>query len=469
MIISASLSPLSRSVVLAALQTAHRRHAQALGLATPPLRSGAESTLLWDNQPLAALICAAWDQPAAPVLHLLGLPTAASASMPKSGKGGRGAKNALALLQDLPARSERVTGWMRRVFSMKWSQAQLLQVMEEVEPYAIKAWYDEQVLAAAAVASYASLLELLKAKRGDEANAMLLEAVAGLASPDAALAADLATGVDAAVLTERYGHRGDHELELASPRLGEIEGMGGLLPAGATPGRVWRSQELHERRQQAGEAIVAQAGFLQKGSVRSTLALAQQAFSGHATARDNLARMLATMRHWSLAAAHEGAKDGRLDEPNDIFWLELEEIKQMLTGEWHSRDHVQPLIQERRQYNSATPRKPQPAPRQPLGVSGSETRGQAVVVATPAGMADLPANAIALAPDTGPGWSWLFVKAAGVVVAEGDLLCHAAALGRATALPVLVAAGESPAFAAPASPPGGVLTLDPAGHTLKTA
>ena len=465
MIIPASLLPLSRSVVLPSLQTAHWRHAQSLGLTLPAPASKGDSDVLWDNQPLAALVCAAWDQPPGQVVHLLGLPAEYSTRLTRGGKTARAAKNAVSLLGDLPIRSERVRTWMTRVFSMNWTQAQLLQVMEEVEPYVTEAWYDEQRLAAAAVASYAALLELLLAKRGDQATALILDAVAGLETPQAALVADLAGGIDPEQLRERYGHCGDDEIELASPRLGELETMGSLLAPQTTAVDALRpSLGMQQRRQQAGETIVGLAGLLQRGAVRSTLSLAQGALSAHATARDNLARVLAAVRRWSIAAAREGIKDGRLNEPEEIFWLELEEIKQMLTGEWHSRDHVQPLILERRQKEaesviSKTQRALQTQRAQPLGVAGGEVRGPGVGIDTPAAIAAFPSGGIALTQGAGPNWSWLFLKASGVVSADGDLLCHAAAVGRSWALPTIVADGESSAAV-----PQGVIVLDPAKH-----
>jgi pyruvate,water dikinase len=256
--------------------------------------------------------------------------------------------------------------------------------------------------------------------------------------------------------------------------------MGGLLaPQTTAVGAPRPSQGLQQRRQQAGETIAGLAGLLQRGTVRSTLSLAQEALSAHATARDNLARVLAAVRRWSVAAAGEGIKDGRLNEPEEIFWLELEEIKQMLTGEWHSRDHVQPLILESRQTGEegAIAKAPQSQRAQltqraqPLGVAGGEARGPGVLVDGPAGsasngpaaIADFPSGAIALASSTGPGGSWLFLKAAGVVAADGDLLCHAAAVGRSWALPTVVAANSFDAYAQ------GTVVLDPARNCVGTA
>ncbi len=43
-------------------------------------------------------------------------------------------------------------------------------------------------------------------------------------------------------------------------------------------------------------------------------------------------------REWAKAAAHEAAHDGRLQEEDEVFFFQLEEIKQMMTGEWNVSD-----------------------------------------------------------------------------------------------------------------------------------
>ena len=53
-----------------------------------------------------------------------------------------------------------------------------------------------------------------------------------------------------------------------------------------------------------------------------------------------LAWVMAGTRRWVLAAAHEAMADQRLRSQDEIFFFELEEIKQMMTGEWNVSDRA---------------------------------------------------------------------------------------------------------------------------------
>ena len=57
----------------------------------------------------------------------------------------------------------------------------------------------------------------------------------------------------------------------------------------------------------------------------------------------------AAARYWVSGAANEALADGRLQSPDEVFLLELEELKQMMTGEWSNVSQVRPLIEERKQ------------------------------------------------------------------------------------------------------------------------
>ncbi|MBX7235091.1 MAG: hypothetical protein K1X65_11935 [Caldilineales bacterium] len=454
MIVPATLTPFSRSVILEALQSAHRRQSLALGCQPHP-GEAADAAILWDQQALAGLVVQSWGVENERIAHLTGLPASPVAA---AGRGPRhGAKAADELAAELPARQERLRGWARRVFAMRWSQAQLLQVMEEIEPLTTDACLDEQGAAAAALGSYASLCELASGwKLGPTA---LLDIVAGIETPTGTMVADLLAGLDAEALLARYGHRGDTELELAASRLAET-GFG-APPADESGATAWQPAVAQARRGQAEAELSGQAGLLRRGAVRKAIAQAQAMLKAHGQAEDGLAWVLAAVRRWALAAGSEGAKDGRLDSVEDIFWLELEEIKQMMTGEWHSRDHVQPLISERRQARAALSGQAA-SPSRPLGIAGGSLTAPFQRLDSPT-EALIP-GAILVAERITPAWAPAIGRAAGLVVERGDFLCQAAAVGRAGGLPTLVAAAK----AAPAAM-AGILALDPAHHQAALA
>jgi hypothetical protein len=62
---------------------------------------------------------------------------------------------------------------------------------------------------------------------------------------------------------------------------------------------------------------------------------------------------MAAARHWALGAAQEAVNDDRLTAQEDVFLLELEELKQLMTGEWNSPEQVLPVVERRRAEQAA--------------------------------------------------------------------------------------------------------------------
>jgi hypothetical protein len=57
----------------------------------------------------------------------------------------------------------------------------------------------------------------------------------------------------------------------------------------------------------------------------------------------------AAARYWVSGAAGEALVDGRLETADEVFLLELEELKQLMTGEWSNVEQVRPLVEARKQ------------------------------------------------------------------------------------------------------------------------
>ncbi|HEY53319.1 MAG TPA: hypothetical protein G4N94_07670, partial [Caldilineae bacterium] len=347
----------------------------------------------------------------------------------------------------------------------------LLQVMEEIEPFVSKALYDVERLASIAVGGYARLLEVLHRHFSAAPPELPMNLVAGLETPDSLMVADLRQGLGQAVWLARYGHRADQELELAAPRLREAP------PPFVFPtdiAGVWDPPTASQRRQQAMQEAYAGVGLWQRSGLRTLVELVQKALVAHAEARDALARVLAASRRWSLAAANEGMADRRLEEESEIFLLELEEVKQIMTGEWHSRTQVQPILEKRLQ-SAPSPLSSIPLPTggslmpppdvggRLLGIVGDVQHGRAFSLDAVSVIPDVPAHAIALALETTPAWAPLFLKIDGIATARGDWLCHTATVGRAGALPTIVAAFDLFAYAEQQ------IGLQPAQNQIKLA
>jgi len=140
----------------------------------------------------------------------------------------------------------------------------------------------------------------------------------------------------------RFGHRSLDEGELATPRWHEdssplLRILPALIetrpqPSAQSPDRVPSSAADRQLLQQIREMQTLQSRAL------------------HA-----LSYIWAGTRHWVLAAAQEAKSDGRLESADEIFFFELEEIKQMMTGEWNisARDEIRARLTERRAEHAA--------------------------------------------------------------------------------------------------------------------
>jgi phosphohistidine swiveling domain-containing protein len=95
------------------------------------------------------------------------------------------------------------------------------------------------------------------------------------------------------------------------------------LPAQAGPDEGPFLGMLDARRRKEAQALLSQ--------VRQCLVLQSKALHVHAYT-------LAGTRIWALAAGHEAMGDKRLLAEDDVFFYELEEMKQMMTGEWNISD-----------------------------------------------------------------------------------------------------------------------------------
>ena len=459
--IPSRLTPFSRSVLLPALKDSlGRLHRQTqLTLSLPDHLDQPEAI----RSHLADVTLAHWGGDPQAIGRYLGVPTPQGHAR---GKAATGMKQTREWLQDFPRAYARLRRWSEFVFHSEWSQAQLLQVMEEIEPMTAEAlsWVD--ALTVAAVGNYDHLAHQLARKEKDAGRVAVwqLGLVAGLETPEARFLRALQSQTETETWQERFGHMPTAtEGEIAQPRLAEVGGAW-WSRARSIAAWNWSDARARDRQQDAVQATMAQAGMLGRSGLRKAIELTQQALTAHAEAREALAYVMAAARHWAMAAAAEGAEDGRIHHPDEIFMLEIEEIKQMMTGEWHSRGHVETLIQERQKaYQHATAIPTSHA--HTLGVAGYDTEGPLHILTSPQALqADHPDGFIALAKDWSPQWWEGILRAEGIIDTGGHLLSWSAAAARAGDLPALVG-GASWAD----TPEGEHIRLDPAHNQAQKA
>jgi hypothetical protein len=107
-------------------------------------------------------------------------------------------------------------------------------------------------------------------------------------------------------------------------------------------------QASQQRRAEAGAAIVAQIDARRRRQFEPVFAQLQQIVALLPASREALVTVMAVARRWALGAAQEAVNDGRLGAVEDVFLLELEELKQVMTGEWSSPAQVLPIVERRR-------------------------------------------------------------------------------------------------------------------------
>jgi pyruvate,water dikinase len=185
--------------------------------------------------------------------------------------------------------------------------------------------------------------------------------------------------------------------------------------------------------------------------------------------RENLrferTRLFGRIRAIFLECGKRLAAMGALEQPRDIFYLEIYEIIGFIEGTGSTTD-LKALVQVRQNEFTRHAKDPAPADRfethgtvhlgnrfeaaqtttaedfgtyglKGIGCCPGLVRGQARVVTDPSD-AHIQNGEILVAEQTDPGWITLFPAAAGVLVERGSLLSHSAIVSREMGIPAIV-------------------------------
>lgn len=265
-----------------------------------------------------------------------------------------------------------VARWYRRVGTLSWSQADILQVMEEIGNFAgrvLEAYVLDTLVLADAVAPHLEAIAFSTlAPLPLPSLEPLYRFVETMAGKDG--------HVGIAAVARSFPWWGAEPFEAAAARWHEApaplenhvrERRGTDRPTRLIPSRP------------ADEMFPWRAPLMARESARVALAL-----------------VMTTARRWALAAAGEALEDGRIEARDEVFFLELEELKQMMTGEWSDPARVRAIVRERRQEWAERARGLTVHP-------GPEGRGLLVVSAAQPVVP--PAGAVVAAPGWHPGYS----------------------------------------------------------------
>lgn len=183
------------------------------------------------------------------------------------------------------------------------------------------------------------------------------------------------------------------------------------------------------------------------------------------------------LRRILLQAGLNAANNGHLNEPDDIFYLNIDEWFEGNTEGWKQKiaeRKVQYVEHAKDRYPrsfAATPTGEAP-PYIPSTAAGESVQGQCVFPGVVNGKllvmeeyrpGPWPEFDILVAKHTDPGWSLLISKAKGLVVEQGGLLSHASIVTRELGIPCIIGAPNATALLQD----GGEAVLDAASGTLK--
>jgi pyruvate,water dikinase len=268
---------------------------------------------------------------------------------------------------------------------------------------------------------------------------------------------------------DRYGHRAVAEIDVGQPRWSEEPAhILGILanylqlkdPALAPDVQFGKAAEDAEAQV---DRLVAQAaarskvrGWLVRGALRRA-----RLFAGlRELPKYHLVLGLAEIRRQLLAVGTELAQSGRIDRPDDVFFLDFGEVRKSLSSHVTPAPDLRTLVAARRRdFEQECRRRHIPrvllsdgtepeAVRTAVGhapdgtlagspASAGTVTAAARVILDPVG-ARLEPGEILVAPSTDPGWTPLFLTAGGLVMEMGGANSHGAVVAREYGIPAVV-------------------------------
>lgn len=183
------------------------------------------------------------------------------------------------------------------------------------------------------------------------------------------------------------------------------------------------------------------------------------------------------LRRILLQAGVNAAKADHIQEPDDIFYLKIDEWFAGDTDSWKNlitarKAQYAEHSADRYPRSFATTPTGEAPPYIPAAATGESVEGQCVFPGVVHGRllvmdeyrpGPWPEFDILVAKHTDPGWSMLISKAKGLVVEQGGLLSHASIVTRELGIPCIIGAPNATALLED----GGEAVLDAASGTLK--
>ncbi len=264
---------------------------------------------------------------------------------------------------------------------------------------------------------------------------------------------------------DRYGMRGPSEIDISRPRWREnptslLQFVIGNLQHQAPGSHRQHHAQLAAAGEAAGQRLVAAAGqgilgFLRRPLARRLVLSVRHYLAGREHPKFLIVKILGVVKEVLLEQAELLVQDGRIDQVEDIWHLNLTELIDFVAD---PAQDIRPLIAQRRtefaRYQKLTPPRvitsdgeivnAQPnrdgLPEGALvgsAASSGTIEGIAKVVLDP-NKDVLAKGEILVAPFTDPGWTPLFINAAALVMEVGGLMTHGSVVAREYGIPAVV-------------------------------
>ncbi|MCO8244190.1 PEP/pyruvate-binding domain-containing protein [Haladaptatus sp. AB643] len=258
---------------------------------------------------------------------------------------------------------------------------------------------------------------------------------------------------------DRFGHRATGEIDLRRPRWRDDPSV--LLSTirnnvGEERGSREHLAELQRRAATAQRRLEARAnhgllGPIRKLAVRHLIRSYRKAMPFREFPKHGMARVFAAVHEICSEVGETLAERGSLERPDDVWFLRRDELLATLDGvpldvdvESRRRTHERyakmtapPLLTSEGEQPTAAPnRDVEEGTLVGTAVSAGVIEGTARVVRDPS-EGSLEPGEILVAPSTDPGWTPLFLNAAGLVMEVGGRMTHGALVAREYGIPAV--------------------------------
>ncbi|MCB9762781.1 MAG: phosphoenolpyruvate synthase [Alphaproteobacteria bacterium] len=262
-----------------------------------------------------------------------------------------------------------------------------------------------------------------------------------------------------AAFLERFGARGTGEIDVGRVRMKDdpslvLQVVAGNLSRPAGAHRTHHAEQVRQARE-ALPRLVQAAGWLRRPLVKRLLRVCRNVMPLREHPKFMFIRILEEIRQLLLEAGAELVARDALDHPRDVFLLTLTEVEDALRSTPSTlRETVEQRRAEQARFAEMSPPRVLTSEGESIvgrhsteglppgalagsGASAGVVEGVARVVRDPTREV-LHAGEILVAPFTDPGWTPLFINAAGLVMEVGGMMTHGSVVAREYGIPAVV-------------------------------